>query len=100
MPYSQDVHRVIYFNFQARMMGGRRGKNWPKKYNIDYFGYAVNLEFKFKLIYRETKFKIKSILGGFKKLSKLKKYRTERGGESRIHGNSIKSAFVLNKTFQ
>jgi hypothetical protein len=26
------------------------GKKWQgKKYNIDYFGYAVNLEFKFKL---------------------------------------------------
>ena len=25
----------------------------------------------------------------------LKKYRTGRGGESRIHGNSIKSAYVL-----
>ena len=24
-------------------------KNCPKKYNIDYFGYTVNLEFKFKL---------------------------------------------------
>jgi hypothetical protein len=28
-------------------------KNWPKKYNIDYFGYAVNLEFKFKLNFDE-----------------------------------------------
>ncbi len=31
------------------MLGGGGAKNWPKKYNIDYFGYAVNLEFKFKL---------------------------------------------------
>jgi hypothetical protein len=29
--------------------GGRRGKKLSKKYNINYFGYAVNLEFKFKL---------------------------------------------------
>jgi len=29
--------------------GGDGTKNCPKKYNIDYFGCAVNLEFKFKL---------------------------------------------------
>ena len=40
-------HGVIFFKFLARMGGG--AKNCPKKYNIDYFGYAVNLEFKFKL---------------------------------------------------
>jgi len=28
--------------------GRGREKKCPKKYNIDYFGYAVNLEFKFK----------------------------------------------------
>ncbi len=39
----------FFFKFQARMLGGGGAKNWPKKYNIDYFGYAVNLEFKFKL---------------------------------------------------
>jgi hypothetical protein len=32
----------IFFNFQARM----RGKKLAKKYNIDCFGYTVNLEFK------------------------------------------------------
>ena len=42
-------HGVIFFNFQAHMLGGGGAKNCPKKYNIDYFGYAVNLEFKFKL---------------------------------------------------
>jgi len=42
---------VIFFNFQARMMEGT--KKWPKKYNIDYFGNAVNLEFKFKLNFDE-----------------------------------------------
>jgi len=29
------------------------GKKLSKKYNIDYFGYAVNLEFKFKLNFDE-----------------------------------------------
>ena len=54
--------------------------NWPKKYNINYFGYAVNLEFKFKLDFdqeRESKIKKKSKflfkkLSWFNKLSKLK----------------------------
>jgi len=44
------------------MLGGGGVKNWPKKYNIDYFGYAVNLEFKFKLNFdqnRGSKFKKK-----------------------------------------
>jgi hypothetical protein len=41
----------------------------------------------------EKTFKIKSIFGEKnKKLYKLKKYRTVRGCESRIHGNSIISA--------
>jgi len=31
----------------------RGAKNWPKKYNIDNFGYAVFLEFKFKLNFDE-----------------------------------------------
>jgi len=39
-------HGVIFLNFQASMLGG---ENCPKKYNIDYFGYAANLEVKFKL---------------------------------------------------
>ena len=29
-------------------MQGEAGKKNVQKYNIDYFGYAVNLEFKFK----------------------------------------------------
>ncbi len=37
------------------MLGGRRGKNCPKKYNIDYFGYAANLEVKFKLNFDEER---------------------------------------------
>jgi len=32
------------------MLGGGGATNWLKKYNIDYFGYAVNLEFKFKAL--------------------------------------------------
>jgi hypothetical protein len=35
------------------MLGEGRGKNWPKNYNIDYFEYMVNLEFKFKLNFGE-----------------------------------------------
>jgi hypothetical protein len=31
----------------------KMGKNWPKIYTIDYFGYAVYLEFKFKLNFDE-----------------------------------------------
>ena len=41
--------RGDFLNFQARMLGEGGAKNQPKKYNIDYFGQAVNLEFKFKL---------------------------------------------------
>ncbi len=40
-----DYPSGFFFNFQARMLGG----GGAKKYNIDYFGYAVNLGFKFKL---------------------------------------------------
>ena len=36
-------------------MGERRGKNCPKKYNIDYFRYAANLEVKFKLNFDEER---------------------------------------------
>jgi hypothetical protein len=46
------------------MLGGG-AKNCPKKYNIDYFGYAAQ------------------------------EFMEKR--ESRIHGNSIKSAYVLKK---
>jgi hypothetical protein len=31
------------------MLGGGGAKNCTKKYKIDYFGYAINFEFKFKL---------------------------------------------------
>jgi hypothetical protein len=31
------------------MLGGKRGKKLLKKYNIDYFGYAADLEVTFKL---------------------------------------------------
>ena len=41
----QIIHRFFFFNFQSRMLRG----GGAKKYNIDYFGYAVNSEFKFKL---------------------------------------------------
>ncbi len=46
---------MIFLNFQAPMLGGVRGKNCPKKYNIDYFGYAANLEVKFKLNFDEER---------------------------------------------
>ena len=46
---------MIFLNFQAPMLGGRRGKKLPKKYNIDYFGYAANLEVKFKLNFDEER---------------------------------------------
>jgi len=36
-------------------MLGRRGKKLSKKYNIDYFGFAANLEVKFKLNFDEDK---------------------------------------------
>ena len=35
------------------MLGGV-AKNWQKKYNIDYFGFAVSLEFKLKLNFDEV----------------------------------------------
>ena len=37
------------------MLGGGGEKNCPKKYNIDYFGYAANLEVKFKLNFDEER---------------------------------------------
>ena len=49
----------ISFTFSSTF----RAKNWPKKFNIDYCGYAANLEFKFKLNFDEkggSKFKKKS----------------------------------------
>jgi hypothetical protein len=40
---------VIFFNFQAPMLGGWRGKKLSK----NDFGYAANLEIKFKLNFDE-----------------------------------------------
>jgi hypothetical protein len=37
------------------MLGEEGQKNCPKKYNIDYFGYAANLEVKFKLNFDEER---------------------------------------------
>ena len=37
------------------MLGGGGAKNYPKKYNIDYFGHAANLEVKFKLNFDEER---------------------------------------------
>ena len=37
------------------MLGGGGEKNCPNKYNIDYFGYAANLEVKFKLNFDEER---------------------------------------------
>ncbi len=40
---------LFFLIFRHVCWGEGGAKNCPKKYNIDYFGYAVNLEFKFKL---------------------------------------------------
>ena len=40
---------VIFSIFRHVCLGEDQPKNQPKKYNIDYFGQAVNLEFKYKL---------------------------------------------------
>ena len=44
--------RDYFFDFSGTYVGA---KNWPKKYNIDYFGYAANLEVKFKLNFDEER---------------------------------------------
>ncbi len=42
--------KIAFFDFSGTYAGGGVGaKNCSKKYNIDYFGYAANLEVKFKL---------------------------------------------------
>jgi len=48
----------VFFNIID--WGGGGAKKCPKKYNIDYFGYAANLEVKFKLNFDEemTKFNL------------------------------------------
>jgi len=43
----------LFFCFSGTYAGGGGAENWPKKYNIDYFGLAVNLEFKIKLHFDE-----------------------------------------------
>ena len=44
----------LFFLIFSHVCWGRRGKKSSiKKYYIDYFGYAVNLEFKFKLNFDE-----------------------------------------------
>jgi len=53
------------------MLGGGEVQNCQKKFNIDYFGYAVNLEFKFKLNFDQEKgSKIEKMSKFKKKLSK------------------------------
>ena len=65
-------HGVIFLIFQAPMLGGGGAKNCPKKYNIDYFGHAANLEVKFKLNFDEERgSKI------YKKKSKFQKNRVK-----------------------
>ncbi len=55
------------------MLEERRGKQFAKKYNNDYFGYATNLEFKFKLIFdEEGGSKIEKKKSKFKKKSSKK----------------------------
>ncbi len=48
--------RGDFFEFSDTYAGGGGGaRNCPKKYNIDYFGYAANLEVKFKLNFDEER---------------------------------------------
>ena len=47
--------RGDFFEFSGTYAGGRRDKKLSKKYNIDYFGYAANLEVKFKLNFDEER---------------------------------------------
>jgi len=54
--YSFVLSRGDFFEFSGTYAGGgRRGKKCPKKYKIDYFGYAANLEVKFKLNFDEER---------------------------------------------
>jgi hypothetical protein len=50
--YSFVLSRGDFFEFSGTYAGGGE-KNCPKKYNIDYFGYAANLVVKFKLNFDE-----------------------------------------------
>ena len=74
----------LFFQFSGTYAGVRVGqKNSQKKYNIDYFGQAVNLEFKFKLNFDKEG------------VSKIEKKIKKKSSKTRIHGSSIKSAYVL-----
>ena len=55
MSFIKCTTGLFFLNFQAPMLGGGGAKNCPKKYNIDYFGYAANLEVKFKLNFDEER---------------------------------------------
>jgi len=46
---------LFFLIFRHLCWGGRGAKNCPKKYNIDYFGYAADLEVKFKLNFDEER---------------------------------------------
>ena len=47
--------RGDFFEFSGTYAGGGGARNWQKKYNIDYIGYAANLEVKFKLNFDEER---------------------------------------------
>jgi hypothetical protein len=47
--------RLFFLIFRHLCCRGGGAKNCPKKYNIDYFGYAANLEVKFKLNFDEER---------------------------------------------
>ena len=49
------ITRGYFFEFSGTYAGGGGAKNCPKKYNIDYFGHAANLEVKFKLNFDEER---------------------------------------------
>ena len=46
---------LFFFEFSGTYAGGGGAKNCPKIYNMDYFGYAANLEVKFKLNFNEER---------------------------------------------
>jgi len=46
---------LFFLFFRHLCWEGGGAKNCPKKYNIDYFGYAANLEVKFKLNFDEER---------------------------------------------
>jgi hypothetical protein len=58
--YKGSTTGLFFLIFRYLCWGGGGAKNCPKKYNIDYFGYAANFEVKFKLNFDEemTKFNL------------------------------------------